>query len=258
MKTSSRKLASSPEMEWATPIRELRKRLNLNQADFGRRLHSSAMGVSRWERGSQEPSASGYIELGNLSGVPQCWYFWARAGLRVDDLMRLVPEVKKSPNRIKVSEIEIPHSSAKNKASKPQLVAIPLLNVTVAAHGGETNSAKSLYNAPIECMIPALAKWCPNPSTTTCLRVRGNSMEPLICDGFVLAVDSSQKDPSELNGRVVIAWNKDMGFIVSRLNRYDRTEVLQPDNGKYESIVMGAKQKWKIFAKVLWWIGNAP
>ena len=88
MRKSPRKSAIPPKPEWATTISELRQRLNLSQTDFGHRLHSSAMGVSRWERGNQEPSAGSYIELGNLAGAPLCWYFWGRAGLRAEDLMR--------------------------------------------------------------------------------------------------------------------------------------------------------------------------
>jgi len=83
-------------------------------------------------------------------------------------------------------------------------------------------------------------------------------MIPLIYDGYILAVDSSQTDLSELNGKVVVAWNKDMGLMVSRLQNYDHTEVLQPENKEYESIVLNNKHKWRILAKVLWWIGNAP
>ena len=82
-------------------------------------------------------------------------------------------------------------------------------------------------------------------------------MIPLIYDGYILAVDSSQTDLSELNGKVVVLWNKDMGLMVSRLQNYDHTEVLQPENKEYESIVLNNKHKWRILAKVLWWIGKA-
>src|SRR5258707_12166828 len=85
--------------EWATSVSELRQRLNLSQTDFGQRLPCSAMGVSRWERGNQEPSAGSYIDLGNLAGAPVCWYFWGRAGLHTEDLMRVVPELKTQFNR---------------------------------------------------------------------------------------------------------------------------------------------------------------
>jgi SOS-response transcriptional repressor LexA len=83
-------------------------------------------------------------------------------------------------------------------------------------------------------------------------------MKPLICDGYIVAVDSSQTNPVDLDGKIVIAWHKDLGLTVSRLQRYGQAEVLQPENREYESIVLDNKDKWKILAKVLWWIGKAP
>src|ERR1700721_1629098 len=101
-----RKLRSKSEKPtkpgWATSVSDLRHRLNLSQTIFGQQLHSSAMGVSRWERGAQEPPAHIYIELGNLAGAPLCWYFWGRAGLRAEDLMRVVPKLRESINRANV------------------------------------------------------------------------------------------------------------------------------------------------------------
>jgi SOS-response transcriptional repressor LexA len=83
-------------------------------------------------------------------------------------------------------------------------------------------------------------------------------MMPLIQNGYIVAVDSSQKDSANLNGKVVIAWHKDKGLCVSRYRRYDRTEILEPENHSYESITLGPRQRWKILARVLWWIGQAP
>ena len=83
-------------------------------------------------------------------------------------------------------------------------------------------------------------------------------MIPLIHDGCVIAVDATQMDRTQLDGKIVVAWNKDSGLTVSRFRRYDRTEVLQPDNQEYESITLNNKNHWKILAKVLWWIGQAP
>ena len=107
-------------------------------------------------------------------------------------------------------------------------------------------------------MIAAPKDWCPHPSTTSCLRVRGNSMSPLIHDGYILVVDFSQSNVGDLNGKIVIASHHDKGLTVSRLKRYDHTVVLQSENASYESITLSGKQKWKIVAKVLWWIGKAP
>src|ERR1700732_3821617 len=74
--------------ESARGILKLRKRLGLTQTTLGARLHYSAMAVSRWEAGTQEPPAKCLIQLGNLSGEPECWWFWAHAGLRIADISR--------------------------------------------------------------------------------------------------------------------------------------------------------------------------
>ena len=259
MRTSRSEPAIPLKPEWAKSVFELRQSLNLSQTDFAQRLHSSAMGVSRWERANQEPSAGNYIELGNLAGAPLCWYFWGRAGLGTEDLIRVMPKLGKRFGRTNSIGLEIAHAgSGDKKSNTPQLLAIPLLKVAVASHGGRGDSSTQLHDAAIESMIAAPKDWCPNPPATTCLWVRGKSMMPLIDDGYILVVDSSQVDSAKLNGKVVIAWHRDMGLTVSRLQHYDHTDVLQPESREYESIVLNSKHKWKIVAKVLWWIEKAP
>jgi SOS-response transcriptional repressor LexA len=259
MRKSRSKSAIPSQPDWARTVFELRKRLNLNQSDFGQLLHSSAMAVSRWERGTHEPPAGSYIELGNLGGAPVCWYFWGRAGLRNEDLRRVIPDLEGRLSRTNPTNIQIVRAGSGGKKTKtPELVAIPLLKVVAASHGGKGDDSALLDDPPVESMIAAPREWCPNPEATACLRVRGNSMMPLICDGYILAVDSSQTYIPELNGKIVIAWHKDMGLTVSRLQNYDHTEVLQPENGEYKPILLNNKHKWKILAKVLWWIGKAP
>jgi SOS-response transcriptional repressor LexA len=243
--------------EWASTISKLRGRLNLSQTDFGRQLHTSAMAISRWERGAQEPTAEGYIALGNLAGDPLCWNFWDRAGLGRDEFMRALPSLRNRLVDTNVHQIDIASagSGKKKKVSKSEHIAVPLLKVVAAAHGGK-GDVSGLHDAPTEGVIAAPKEWCPNPTTTTCLRVKGDSMAPVICDGYIIAVDSSQNDRTQLHGKIVIAWNKEKGLTVSRFNRFDNAEVLQPENNAYESIVLNNGGKWKIIAKVLWWVGK--
>jgi SOS-response transcriptional repressor LexA len=249
------------EPDWARLIRELRHNLNLNQEELGSRLHYSAMAVSRWERGEQEPSDRGYIELGNLAGDPGCWYFWGRAGLHSENLLRVMPVLRQRLQASRFADFEIVNAGSgklKTGPEKLQLAAIPLLKVTAASHGEKGGHSSSLLSGPVESMIVAPKDWCPNPLTTSCLRVRGNSMSPLISNGYIIAVDSSESDHARLDGKIVVAWHKDKGLTVSRFRRFDHTEILEPENHEYESITLSAKHRWKILAKVMWWIAKAP
>ena len=219
------------------------------------------MAISRWERGAQEPPSHSYIELGNLSGDPDCWYFWARAGLRNEDVMRVMPGMRRRIQRAQTHSLDIVRagSGERQPIDKLHLVAIPLLNTVAASHGEKGDSIDMLHDAPADSVIAAPKEWCPHPSSTSCLRVQGHSMAPTISDGYIIAVDSSETDRKKLDGKIVIAWNKDAGLTVSRFRRYDHTETLQPENPQYQAITLGKKKSaWKIVATVLWWIGKAP
>lgn len=78
--------AKAAPPEWARKIQDLRHKLNLSQTGFAELLQVSAMAVSRWERGINEPPGEGYIMLGKLAGSPDCWFFWERTGLKRADL----------------------------------------------------------------------------------------------------------------------------------------------------------------------------
>jgi SOS-response transcriptional repressor LexA len=257
-----KKSITFPKPEWAAAIARLRHKQAVNQEAFGNKFHCSPMAVSRWERGVSQPPAQTYLEMGNMAGDPLCWYFWGRAGLSREDVMRVLPHLRSRLQRVRMPHLEIvtAGSGGKRRSQKPKLevVAIPLLKTYAASHGELGDSEAVLVDAQIESMIAAPREWCPNPTSTSCLRVRGDSMSPLIYDGYILAVDSGQTDIAELNGKIVIAWHRDKGLTVSRLRQFDQTVVLQSENVSYESITLSGKQKWKIIAKVLWWIGKAP
>jgi SOS-response transcriptional repressor LexA len=135
------------------------------------------------------------------------------------------------------------------------LVAIPVLPVMVATHGGKGDSADILDQVRPESMLAAPSDWCPNPTHTSCLRVHGRSMMPLIHDGYIIVVDTKQTNRLKLYGQIVVAAHKEHGLVVSRLQCFDHTEVLVPENREYESTALSASA-WRIVAKILWWIGR--
>ena len=78
---------------------------------------------------------------------------------------------------------------------------------------------------------------------------------PLIHSGYILVVDTSQTSRLKLQGQIVVAAHKDEGLIVSRLQRFEDTDVLVPENREYDSTTISSAG-WRIMAKVLWWIGH--
>ncbi len=179
--------------EWAQQTRDLRARLGISQSELARLLDCSAMTVSRWEKGRVAPSAHYYIELGKLAGKPDCWFYWEKAGLQSSDVVRVLPERERKQLPAEV-DAELDHAHAGPKA---KMVHIPVLQATAGTHGGEGDKRSNLSRIPARTVMGAPQDWCPHPGYTSLIRINGQSMEPLIHNGDIAAVDSSDTDRGE-------------------------------------------------------------
>jgi SOS-response transcriptional repressor LexA len=205
--TMKSKVKASPE--WSRTIETLRHALKLNQAELGNRLETSAMAISRWERGEAEPPADAYIRLGKLAGDPLCWSFWGRAGLSTADVMQVMPKTRRRLLGDRIANVQVVHAGAGKRQAPEEkaFVAIPLLPVRAATPGEEGDQVADLDQLKPEAMLAAPAAWCPHPAATISVRVKGNSMSPLILDGYIIAIDTSNVAHDDLLGRIVVAWN---------------------------------------------------
>jgi SOS-response transcriptional repressor LexA len=241
---------------WSLKIEHLRHIRKLNQAEFGAQLGLSAMAVSRWERGVAEPHGEVYVRLGNLAGDPLCWFFWKHAGLRLSDVTRVLPEVGRRLAESKIPDLSFVRAGTAQSLKHANLVAVPLLPVKAATAGHHGDNIDLAEVSP-ESMLAAPAAWCPNPDSTLCLRVKGNSMSPLILDAYIIAVDTAQIENDSLVGQIVVASHNERGLLVSRLIRFDHTDALVSDHREYGSVPVSAGSEWRIVGKVLWWTGRA-
>jgi len=256
----SRMVTNMPKQEnlpdWATAILSLRKRLGLSQTELGSRLHYSAMAVSRWETGKQEPTSQCYIQLGNLAGEPECWRFWGRAGLNRSELQHMFPGPKATARLSASRDFDTVRAgsgaaSGLHYLPEPQMVAIPLLGLQAGALGEPGSSQNHFQDASAEEMIAAPALWCMRPQDTVCLRVKGTSMSPLIDDGDIVAVDESITNPEQLNGKVVVAWHRKSGLALARFIATDGVHLLQSENRGYMPVRIEKDRRWRIVGKVL-------
>jgi SOS-response transcriptional repressor LexA len=250
--------------EWSSAILALRQRLGLSQSEFGSRLHYSAMAVSRWETGKQEPTARCFIQLGSLTDQPESWLFWARAGLKSSDLRRMFNRMDADARTTSSLGIKITRAGARKRGEgstdlpKEQLVAVPILDMHVGAIG-QTGSQLTDFDAALANeIIAAPASWCPNPTQINCLRVEGNSMSPTIMTGDIVAIDSSQTNPKELNRKIVVASHRQNGLSLARFIDADGVHLLESENRDSSPVTVNKDKKWQIVGKVLWWIRKAP
>jgi SOS-response transcriptional repressor LexA/DNA-binding XRE family transcriptional regulator len=244
--------------EWSRKILAFREALKLTQGEFGKRLMASAMAVSRWERGQSEPPAGAYVRLGKIADDSLCWFFWERAGLSTADVMRVLPIATRRLRDCRIASVQVVHAGATGSLEPARFVAIPILPVHAATPGEKSEEVADLDQIKPEALWAVPAEWCPNPARTISLRVKGNSMSPLILDGYIIAVDTSDISRDDLVGKIVVARNtEDKRLLVSRLIRFDHTDALVSDQRENQCLLLANGSSWRIIGRVLWWTGKA-
>ncbi|HXA77150.1 MAG TPA: S24 family peptidase [Candidatus Acidoferrales bacterium] len=137
-------------------------------------------------------------------------------------------------------------------------VAIPILPVRAATPGAVGDEVSDLDQLKPEAIWAAPAEWCPNPASAISLRVAGNSMSPLILDGYFIAVDTSDISRDDLVGQIVVARNtEEKRLLVPRLIRFDHTDALMSDQRENQLVSLANGSSWRVIGRVLCWTGKA-
>src|SRR5689334_842220 len=171
--------------EWAERITRFRESQGLSQASLAKRLNVSPMAPSRWERGINEPSSEIYMQLGKMAGNPDCWYFWQRGGISRADIDNVVSGFSAgSPDPV-------------GNAVTPSATAQPFLSLPLSVH---SDFASGKLEGEVFAVPPS---WCPNPARTICVRIHENGMAPIVGEDFIVAIDTSITDPSQLQEALI-------------------------------------------------------
>ena len=135
-----------------------------------------------------------------------------------------------------------------------QYVAVPLLSDEAAA-----GNPRHVRDDQIGGYALVYSRWVRDVETTRCLRVKGDSMEPVLPDGSICAVDLAQRDPKALLKKIVAA-RVDDGVTIKWLQLAKEVLVLRPENREHDTIVLhpGEDEDNPIVGQVTWWWAPAP
>jgi transcriptional regulator with XRE-family HTH domain len=244
--------------EWSERILKLATELGLTQAGLAERLGVSPATISRWIQGKYEPTAEGYVALGNLAQRSEGMYFWERAG--VDTSAFPEASFRRAQSSLKVNlhdfTVIAGRKVSKLLPGKSGAVAIPLLNA--AAYGDPVPPSEnvSLSETQVEEVLLAPLSWCPHPEQMICMRLSGDSMEPTISPGSLLFVDTATTDRDALNQKITVVSHRDLGFKVARLQRLANSDLMVSSNHRYVPVDISNASRWKILGEVLWWVSR--
>ena len=229
----------------------------MTQHEMAERLGVRPAAVGWWEQGRWEPSGEHYAQLARLSPPEDTWFFLGKLGLDREMIRSKWPElVAERPDPIQPPEIRIYTTEEWKPGTLERLrfhVQVPVLRDEAAA-----GSPREINERDIDSFIAVPAKFVPKGSGAyTGIYIRGDSMEPILSDRFIVVVDHTQRDPVRLRGRMVAALVQD-GVLVKWLARESRRDrlILRSQNPAYPDITLEALEMNPIIGDVVFWWGT--
>jgi SOS-response transcriptional repressor LexA len=240
--------------DYAQQIRKLRVQLGLTQYALALSIGVRPQVVASWEQGRREPAAESYFRLGRLAPPEEAWFFLGKMGVTRELVLEKWGDAEALTRRKPV--FEPPEIRARTTDMEDRLgkhLQVPVLRDSAAA-----NSPLQINENDIESFLAIPARFLPKgPEAYTGVYVRGDAMEPTLREGFIVIIDHTQRDPSELRGQLVAALVQD-SVMVKRLAQESRADrlILRSDNPTYEDLVFEAPEGLVILGQVLFWWGS--
>ena len=250
-----------PKPEWSARIKRLLKKLGLSQAELAERLGVSPPTMTRWIKGSHEPTSAAYVSLGNLAGAPEGIYFWERAGIDPGRFPEMNFRISVTSMQVNLKDFNIVTTkklSSKVMTENATAVVFPLLNVIAYGDRMPPKTLVTLAEAEVEEVLMAPLRWCPHPESMISMKVAGDSMIPIIPPNAIIAIDTAVTERAELDGKLTLFSHRDLGFKVARLQRLSSSDILVSANHKYSPVDVSDQSKWKVIGAVLWWVSQDP
>ena len=247
--------------EWTIRIKRLLKKMEFSQADLAERLGVSPATMTRWIKGSHEPTSAAYVAMGNLAGAPEGIYFWERAGIDPEKFPDMNFRISVSSMQVNLKDFNIVTTkklSSRVITEGATAVVLPLLSVIAYGDRVPPKPHVTLAQAEVEDVLMAPLRWCPHPEMMISMKVAGDSMIPIIPPGAIIAVDTAVTERAELDGRLTLCSHRDLGFKVARLQRLPASDILISANHKYLPVDVTDQSKWKVVGAVLWWVSQDP
>ena len=237
--------------DFSLRIKKLRKRLGLTQHTLAEKLEVLPWAVASWEQGRWEPSGEHYAQLARLAPPEEAQFFLEKLGLDQETVRAKWPEAPPQLPEIRIYTTEQWKPGTRDRLRFQ--VQIPVLRDEAAA-----GSPREINERDIDSFIAVPSKFVPKGTGVyTGIYIRGDSMEPILSDRFIVVVDHTQRDPVQLRGRMVAALVQE-GVLVKWLARESQRDrlILRSQNPTYDDILLDSPETNPIIGDVVFWWGT--
>lgn len=197
------------------------------------------------------PSALGNYERGRIPSMEFICNLSLRKNVSADWLLTGVERPSNSPKvNLKIVTSDEIKQHFNHIESMENYVTIRLLSDSAAA-----GNPSCINENDIEGYAVTYRAWCKNPEMTTCVRVHGDSMSPLLPDGSIVAINHQERNPNELRGKIVAALVDD-GVTIKYFDYTENHFIFYPENKQYAPIFLERGHNNVIIGKVDWFWGR--
>jgi SOS-response transcriptional repressor LexA len=239
--------------EWAVHIGKLMKGKRLTQQTLAAKMNVTQASVSNWIAGKKEPKPEMYFRMAKIwPDAPEIPLLLKRASdisgsFQVPGYEPMLGKRKPAAGtrRVKFGKLT------------SEAVELPLLKDPAA-----TGTPRQVNEEEIEDYLALPGSLCPHPEEMVCIKVQGDSMSPMLEDGYIVAVDTAQKDRTRLHGQMVAARDPEGGVTIKWLRLVGKQEILmaQHTSKRHQPVFLSSgdaenETGWASVGRVLWWIG---
>lgn len=202
---------------FAARIRQIRG--GLTQRNFSKIIGISSKVVSEWERGVSKPKIKERLKIYDKFNISERW-------LLTGEGPKERPSTKEAA--VELGQMRIPvgeEAKAARLEEDSELRDISLIEVPILRGAAGLGSPKEIEDEK-EGTLTVPRSWLPHISHCYAVRVEGDSMLPLIPSGVVVVVDTAQRNPYALRGKIVAA----------RLDDYVTIKRLIEQDGRFHIV----------------------
>ena len=232
--------------EWAKLMESLQISVTADRRIFAAKLNVTQVTVSNWLTGKKEPRPEIYFRISRI---------WPDAP-EVPLLLKRAADVSGLYQVRGFDDLIEKNKNSTDTRTKGYATSIPLLKHQSALGTSRQTNEKEIQE---ELIFPV--SFCPNPEHTVCVKFIGDSMSPIIDDGYIIAIDTAQNKRERLYNHMIAARSPEGHIHIKWLRKAGKEDLLVPQNtGKrHQSEIFPPEDDqsgWKIIGKVLFWIGT--
>ena len=174
----------------------------------------------------------------------------------IDTLSRAVTEHERQTVTTSRPEVNIivGHNAVAGHlvGDRSKFVPIPLYRDPARVAAGHGSVFELIDSEDIEGYAVIWADWVRHPEQCITIRVRGDSMYPILIENSIICVDFSQSNVDALRDRIVVVRLSDGGVVVKYLRRQADGFLLEPANHDYPTEKLNTARGDVIIGRVIW------